>query len=319
MLKYLITTAADPVALKMARRFHPVVRENIYRASAISSRALQLIDVFPVLGIYIYSPPPKDSAWDKSPDAIKMVERGVRLNQIAAFMDILMWGRRLKPAEAHLFGRMPGGDLHWYLPDKTWEQRIWLRAFMSLQSKSVDPEFAYWLARNVLKMGNRIRPVLDKLSDTYDWTDEARREEPRCITRLFSSDMSWETVRRETEKWHEALATTKLRASNYKIPVPWFPAAEVNGYEIVPLDSSDELWKEGAAMHNCVGTYDRRMAAGECYVYSVRQGGTRIVTVELVRDDGKVKPGQMKAACNKPAPKEVAAVVRMWLAKVTKQ
>ena len=55
-LKRLITEAAEPNALKLARRFHPLVRENIYRAGAISQRALQVIEVFPVLGMVIYCP-----------------------------------------------------------------------------------------------------------------------------------------------------------------------------------------------------------------------------------------------------------------------
>jgi hypothetical protein len=39
MLKRLIAEAADPSALQLARRFHPIARENIYRAAAISERA----------------------------------------------------------------------------------------------------------------------------------------------------------------------------------------------------------------------------------------------------------------------------------------
>jgi hypothetical protein len=56
MLKKLISEVAEPDALKLARRFHPLVRENIYRGAATSQRALQLIDAFPVLGLIIYAP-----------------------------------------------------------------------------------------------------------------------------------------------------------------------------------------------------------------------------------------------------------------------
>jgi hypothetical protein len=38
MLRRLIAEAAEPNALKLARRFHPLVRENIYRGAAISQR-----------------------------------------------------------------------------------------------------------------------------------------------------------------------------------------------------------------------------------------------------------------------------------------
>ena len=46
-------------------------------------------------------------------------------------------------------------------------------------------------------------------------------------------------------------------------------------------------------MHHCAGSYDYRVAAGKCYMYSVRQGDNRVATVELVRKQGKVKPLQI--------------------------
>jgi PcfJ-like protein len=310
MLKRLIAEAAEPNALQLARRFHPAVREKIYRAAAISQRASQLIDAFPFLGIAIYSPPGNegDDWWNKAPDAVKMVERGVRLNQIASFMDVPMWARKLKPAVADWFCYMPD-DLHYYLPGKTWEQRLWLRAFKS--RGNTDPDFAYWIARNVLKIGNRIRPVLDFLEEMHDWVKEAKRKKPRCISRPFSPDMSMETVRKENEVWHEAIANCKASKSDYNIPAPWYPAAQVNGYQIVPLDSTEELWKEGRAMHHCAGSYDYRVAAGQCYLYSVRKGDNRVGTVELVRKEGKVKLLQIRAACNAEPPREVKGAVRI--------
>ena len=85
MLKRLIAAAADPAALQLARRFHPIARENIYRAAAISQRARQLIDVFPALGLVIYCPWSKSEYWEKAQDAAQMVERGVKLSHIAGF------------------------------------------------------------------------------------------------------------------------------------------------------------------------------------------------------------------------------------------
>jgi hypothetical protein len=313
MLKRLISEAAEPTALKLARRFHPVVRENIYRGAAISQRALQLIEAFPVLGIVIYCP--LDCWWDRAPDAVKMVERGARLNQVASFMDIPMWARKLKPAVAHWFCNVHvPDDLHCYVPERTWEQRLWLRALQSRRSD--NPDFAYWIARNVLKVGNRIGPVLDFLSDMNDWVREAKRKKPRCITCPFSPDMSVNTVRTENELWHEAIAKRKAAKSNYKIPAPWYPPGQVNGYQIVPLDSTEELWKEGRAMHHCAGSYDYRVAAGKCYMYSVREGDNRLATVELVRKQGKVMPLQIRAACNAEPSKDVKIAVSKWVSEL---
>lgn len=81
----------------------------------------------------------------------------------------------------------------------------------------------------------------------------------------------------------------------------------------MPLDSTEELYKEGRVMHHCAGSYDYRIAAGNCYIYSVRQGDNRVATVELVREHGKVQPQQVRAACNAQPPKEVKAAVRKWI------
>jgi hypothetical protein len=149
-----------------------------------------------------------------------------------------------------------------------------------------------------------------------DWVMEAKRRKPRCITRPFSPDMSVNTVRTENKLWHEAIAKCKAAKSKYKIPAPWYPAGQVNGYQIVPLDSTKELWKEGRAMHHCAGSYDYRVAAGNCYIYSVRQGDNRVATVELVREQGKVTPLQIRAACNAEPPKEVKIAVRQWISEL---
>ena len=185
-----------------------------------------------------------------------------------------------------------------------------------MSSGADNRDFAYWIARNVLKVGNRIGPVLHFLSDMDDWVMEAKRKKPRCITRPFSPDMSVNTVRTENKLWHEAIAKCKAAKSKYKIPAPWYPAGQVNGYQIVPLDSTEKLWKEGRAMHHCAGSYDYRVAAGNCYIYSVRQGNNRVATVELVREQGKVKPPQIRATCNAEPPKDVKIAVRKWISEL---
>jgi hypothetical protein len=84
----------------------------------------------------------------------------------------------------------------------------------------------------------------------------------------------------------------------------------------VPLNTTEEIWKEGREMHHCVGSYDYRVAAGCCYMYSVRQGDNRIATVELLRKDGKAELGQIKATCNARPPKEVTKAVKRWFSEM---
>ena len=107
-----LETAADGEAIRAARRFNFGHRERIYRAGALSGRTLQLIDTFPVLAMTIYS-----DHWRLRPrlvdfsgadfaarqiSAAHLVDRGARLRDIAAVMNIPMTLRHIKPSVAHL-------------------------------------------------------------------------------------------------------------------------------------------------------------------------------------------------------------------------
>ena len=112
--------AADGAALEAARRFTFAHRECIYRAAALSRPALQLTETFPVLALAIYSihwrlePHIADPNWFDKVDlqmadlaerkrlAGHLVDRGARLRDVAAVMNIPMALRCIKPGVAHL-------------------------------------------------------------------------------------------------------------------------------------------------------------------------------------------------------------------------
>jgi hypothetical protein len=142
MISEAIEAAANQDAIKAARRFRFSHREQLYRAGAQSLRALQFINVFPLAALNIfaghrilerYDP---FSAWDSAQEAEReargaahtLIERGARLRDVAAAVDIPTAFRRVKPGASHLV-------LHWlirrpellqWLPETTPEQRIWL-------------------------------------------------------------------------------------------------------------------------------------------------------------------------------------------------
>ena len=149
-----LEAAADADAVKAARRFAFEHRESIYRAGALSRRALQLTETFPVLALAIYaehwqireygerhaeplSSHERFSIWDaeaaelrlRKNEAIKLVVAGARLRDVAGAMGIPMALRRIKPGVAHL-----ASEISWYhpellraMPDTVPSSRIWLR------------------------------------------------------------------------------------------------------------------------------------------------------------------------------------------------
>ena len=126
-----LETAADADAVKAARRFTFKHRESIYRAAALSRRALQLTETFPVLALAIYSehwrarkyaePPvePYDNqtlfqSWDaetaelssRKSEAVHLVDRGARLRPRGLFAGAARVGLDRRPQRAD---RLPLG------------------------------------------------------------------------------------------------------------------------------------------------------------------------------------------------------------------
>jgi hypothetical protein len=85
------------------------------------------------------------------------------------------------------------------------------------------------------------------------------------------------------------------------------------GYEIVPITNNAELYREGHAMHHCVGTYGYRVAMGDCYIFSLRKDGEREATIELIQSGGRVALGQVRGPCNNAVQKDVKLAARKWL------
>jgi PcfJ-like protein len=330
--------AADQDALKVARRFPFRHREALYRAGARSHRALQLAEVFPVLALAIYAG--KAACWDEHQsvdfnfDAIEqskkraqetatLIERGARLRDVAAVMQIPMALRRVKPGAAHL--AHPCHNAEWVtslMPDALPQMRIWLRA-VDYAYRHGGPNFAEWTAAHVLQIPGRESQIAAFLSDIKDWVQASRSggENPfggeggnghQFITRPFHSTMSLRTVSKLSDEWHEAVASN-MSGPQYAFPVPWLPAATINGVDIVPIDNSADLYREGALMHHCAGTYVPDVRAGTYCVYSVRRDGERVATAALIRNGSRAQLQQLRGPCNAEVPKEIGLAVSRWL------
>ena len=64
--------AADPDAIRAARRFTLRHREDVYRACALSRRALQLVETFPVAALAIYA-----GKWPFAADGMERIRKAI--------------------------------------------------------------------------------------------------------------------------------------------------------------------------------------------------------------------------------------------------
>jgi hypothetical protein len=104
-----------------------------------------------------------------------------------------------------------------------------------------------------------------------------------------------------------------MSGPRYDFPEPWCRAGESCGYEIVPIVTSANLYREGHALHHCVGAQGHQVQAGEAYFYSIRRDKERVATLELLRNGEGVAVGQLRGSCNSQASKELVRAVRSWL------
>ena len=124
--------------------------------------------------------------------------------------------------------------------------------------------------------------------------------------------MSLKTVTTLSAEWHEAVAAA-MDGPDTTFPSPWYPAAKAGNFDIVPIEKSAELYREGAAMHHCIGTCVDAVQSGGCYVYSVRQAHKRIATFALVRRADSAELSEIRGPCNAQVPEKTVAAVRRWL------
>jgi hypothetical protein len=327
LISVALREAADPDALKVARRFPFRYRELIYRAAAKSRRALQLADAFPVLALAVYAKTAAhwlykvdfsiddvDDVWAKEKAAADMVERGVRLRDIAGVMQIPMALRRVKPGAAHLVG--PYHNAEWVIscmPRSLPHVRTWLRAVRDAHLRG-GFEFADWAAKHVLQIpvGSE-NELLSFLHDLADWVRATHGNDGhQFVVRPFKPTMSLRTVTKLSSEWHEAVASN-MTGPQLTFPAPWFPAATINSVNIIPIDNSADLYREGATMHHCVGTYAEEVRAGRFYVYSIRREGEHVATASLIRDGSRAQLHELRGPCNSPVPKQINALVGRWL------
>jgi PcfJ-like protein len=237
------------------------------------------------------------------------------LRDIAAVVNIPMGLRHVKPSVAHLasdvFCQHP--EFLNFLPTTAPKQRIWL-LLVNWAFHKVNLDFAKWATSHVFEIpGRRLREVHSLISDFADWVC-AEGPSRQFVIRPFQSSMSLKTVMTLSAEWHEAVAAA-MDGPAAAFPPPWYAAAKIGDYGIVPIDNSAALYREGAAMHHCVGTYANAVQRGSLYVYSVRRDGQRVATLAIERGPTSTKARlvQLRGPCNAQPPKAVTLAVQRWL------
>lgn len=127
-----------------------------------------------------------------------------------------------------------------------------------------------------------------------------------------------------SQRWHAELAmrlfAAEARRPDWRRPIDYGPMPlrlEVEGYEFVALNTREALYEEGAAMQHCVRTYADRVACGQSRIYSLRQGGKRVATLELIPSQwvkGHFEYSQLRSVRNGHAANEAMLATSAFIA-----
>src|SRR5262249_41178324 len=143
-------------------------------------------------------------------EATDLIERGARLRDVAAVMQIPMALRRVKPGAAHL-AVAACHNPEWIIslmPDSLPRMRVWLRAVYQAHLRA-GSDFAEWTARHASQIpcGSE-NELISSLDDIADWVRASRDNDGhQFVVRPFKPTMSLRTVTRLSAEWHEAVAS----------------------------------------------------------------------------------------------------------------
>ena len=174
-------------------------------------------------------------------------------------------------------------------------------------------DFARWIARHVPEIPGRLNEVAHAVTDLLDWAYAREGSGREFVTRSFTPAMGLKAATQASQEWHEAVATNADCRQGRELPAPWYPAAKQGAFDIIPIATAIDLYREGQAMHHCVATYADRVREGACYVFSVRQRGQRVATVSLVRDGARILIEQVRGPRNTTPPTAIMMALQQWL------
>jgi hypothetical protein len=206
------------------------------------------------------------------------------------------------------------------IPHALGAQRNWLEAvacWRQHMGRFHDGElFLGWAAANL--GDDRFRR---SITDIADFAGNNRT--------AFNTRWTLAQAKAASDRWHAEIARRPFglaaMAADWQVTIDYAPLPSqlvVDGFAFQALQTREAIYVEGERMHHCVRTYADRVVAGYSRLYSVRQGGERVATLELRKAwrSGSPLPryelAQLKGPCNARVSRDVAAAVTAFVRRV---
>lgn len=285
--------------------------QALHRAAAAMAgchpRALDYVRLAPVVVLAANAGKTGSAAYNSGRRAAQpmqgLCERGAKLREVMRFYGVTLQLRALHANVLHpkrwlvvyRLGRMAPSTLAQIIPAARADQDTWLRALTvwaeHAKRRGGDPWIQFDWAASALRTLRRTE--VGTAETVVDLAIEAARSQPRGGA-VFDPRWTFDQAHAAADRWHAALgrqmAEQKVATGlgvGFTDAVDYAPFSNepvtVDGFVFAPLRSCEDLYIEGAAMRHCVASYSQAVIAGRSRIFSVRQAGRRVATLELGR------------------------------------
>ncbi|MCI4662528.1 MAG: PcfJ domain-containing protein [Neomegalonema sp.] len=307
------------------KRYAKPYQRRLRKLAKTSSRLGDLIGTFPAAAFALvsgYGSPAQRG------EAVQMVKNGESLKKVAQALDLPFWMRRLPPeafAEP-LSGGICGAEEGFArkivnaLPEGPANYGQWL-AWVDRAMTCGDEKFVLWIAGlPIYKRKPGVAsadPALVELLAAFAWysRQNSRQKRSALIDARWNPRMPLLSASLEIGEW--LLRVLSQRCLDLpRVTRKWTEGQKVKGMNFVPLTTASALEDEGRVMNHCVGSYAAKVAAGHCLIFSIRDRGQRVATLEIVASHASMGEGlvnQLYGPSNSPVSPQVLSAVEEWL------
>ena len=172
-----------------------------------------------------------------------------------------------------------------------------------------------WYAKNFKSIINYNKNVANRklssslvLNDIMDFLLANNRDDNQI--NLYSYiDCNFNNVLYMERQWAQQNASKSSPVSDDTVfPEPNFGLWEYKKWTIEPIKNQKDLIEEAFEMRHCVNSYGEKVLRGESYIYSMKNDGKRVATIELSRK----RIVQVRGHSNSDVDEKANFVINKW-------
>jgi len=298
-------------------RFRPRFRSRVRTLAAQHPRLEDLASSFPAL-LFALAVPRR--GYDREHVCARVIA-GAPLRELSRLTQLPLWLRRVppeafdRPIPALPCSSFASGQIANHLPRSHKDIGAWLTAIGNAWGYA-DEAVAVWMARAWRRPPKRRHNYARHVQWMCVWAWYARHvaDDPCKIRCAWTPHLSLDAALRLSGEWRMNIELY-AKLGGGPIADVWLKPGRIGPFDIVPLQTFEDVRDEALAMRHCIRWYGQELAENWCRLWSIRCGEQRIATFEIsqVSESPFLHIGQLKLADDKRAAAGIWAIAHRWL------